>query len=226
MFLSIKEIIVVANRSELNEQFRNINTESLMNSGLIVPCKHLDHTQFYENDKLFEILNANQEFTNQIITARCVDWRIQYVDDIIKINEMYPHLVSHVYDLFYCSRSGSIAKNIEIDLIDELHLIEPRVKDITIRHTLSPYELKLVSVLLCSRRTKFNLRKIILYFKFLSECLSTLSLCADCTELESVEFEYSEVDIDKENEFVINSVQEFKEKFGFIKKLTINHKKV
>ena len=196
-----------------------------MNSGLIFPCKHLDQTHFSKSDKLFERLNANQEVSNQIIKARRVYWNIQYIDDIREINEMYPHLVSRFNYLFYHYKSESIAKNIEIDLIDELHLIEPKIKGISIDHTLSPYELKLVSVLLCSRRTKFSLWIIVLKFKFLSECLSILSLCADCTELESVEFEYFEVDIDKENEFVKNSVQEFREKFGFIKKLTINHKK-
>ena len=33
--------------SDLNEQLKNINTESLANSGFIVPCRHLDQTYFY-----------------------------------------------------------------------------------------------------------------------------------------------------------------------------------
>ena len=174
---------------------------------------------------MFEKLNSNQEVSNQLIKARCVNWNIQDVDDIREINEMYPHLVSQFNYLCYCFTSESIAKNIEIDLIDELSLIEPKIKEILISHTLSPNELKLVSILLCSRRVRLSLWEILIKFKFLSECLSTLSLCADCTELESIKFEYSEVDLDNENELVKSSVKDFRKKFGFIRNLIINHKK-
>ena len=174
---------------------------------------------------MIETLDANKEDADQIIKARRVDLEIQYVDDIKKINEMYPHLVSRFNYLFCCYTSESIARNMEIDLINELSLIEPNVKNISIDHTLSPYELKLVSVLLCSRRTRFSLWEISINFKFLSECLSILSLCADCIELESIWFGYSEVDLDNKNELVKSSVQDFRKKFGFIKNLTIWHMK-
>ena len=174
---------------------------------------------------MIETLNANQEVSNQIMKARHVYLEIQYIDEIRKINEMYPHLVSRLNYLFYCYTSKSIIKSIETDLIDELSLIEPNVKNISIDHTLSPYELKLVSVLLCSRRTRFSLWDISINFKFLSECLSILSLCADCIELESIWFEYSEVDLDNENELVKSSVQDFRKKSGFITELIINHMK-
>ena len=138
---------------------------------------------------------------------------------------MFPELVSHANYLLSNSSLVSNARNIEVDLINELSLIEPKVIEIWINHTLSPAELELVSILLCSRRTKFSLSKITLKFKLLSEWLSILSLCASCTEIESIEFEYSEVDLDNENELVKSSVQNFRKKFGFITNLTINHKK-
>ena len=116
-------------------------------------------------------------------------------------------------------------KNIKEDFIDELKLIEPKVIEIWIDHTPSPVELELVSVLLCFRRTKFSFSRITLKFKLLSEWLSTLSLCANCTELESVEFEYSKVDLDNENKLVKSSIHDFRKKFWFIKNLSINHKK-
>ena len=52
--------------SDLDEQLRNINTESLTNSGFIVPFKYLYQTYFDLKDVLIEWLNANQEIANQI----------------------------------------------------------------------------------------------------------------------------------------------------------------
>ena len=63
--------------SDLDDQLRNINTESLTNSGFIVPCRHLDQTYFYEKDVLIEWLNVNQEVANQIF------WCQSYIESII-----------------------------------------------------------------------------------------------------------------------------------------------
>ena len=69
--------IEVFDDSEIDEQLRNINTESLTNSGFIVPFKYLYQTYFDLKDVLIEWLNANQEVANQIFLCQ------SYIESII-----------------------------------------------------------------------------------------------------------------------------------------------
>ena len=109
-FILISKIKAISNSLELDEQFININTASLSKSGFIVPCKYLDQTYICGGYKLIEWLNKNQEVANQIFEARHVDCEFMYIEDIRKIKQMYPHLVSDINFSFYGSDSTSISK--------------------------------------------------------------------------------------------------------------------
>ena len=86
---------------------------------------------------------------------------------------------------------------------------------------LSPDELQFWCKMLQCRKTRFSITSINLEFSLLSECLTVLSLCSACPELESVKLQYLEADEENEHEEIENAEREFRQKFGFIQKFDI-----
>ena len=106
-------------------------------------------------------------------------------------------------------------------LVSSLDLIKLKFFSIFIGHKISSEEIELLWELLCSRRTKFCLSKIYAEFNYLSECLTVLSHCTECPELNSINFEYSSSDAENEEEVVKNAIFDFRKKFGFIANLKL-----
>ena len=110
-----------------------------------------------------------------------------------------------------------------LPLVSSLDQIKPKFSSICISHKLSSEEIELLWELLCSRRTKFWLSEIYAKFNYLSECLTVLSHCAECPELNSINFWYSSSDAENEEETVKNAIFDFRKKFGFIANLTLRN---
>ena len=107
-------------------------------------------------------------------------------------------------------------------VIDSTLTHDLKFKEICTTYILSPDEFQFWWNMLRSRRTRFNITAFDLEFRFLSECLTVLSLCSDCPQLEYVDLEYSEADTENEDEVIKQAKGEFIQKFGFIQKLNIH----
>ena len=107
---------------------------------------------------------------------------------------------------------------IKNSLIKSWNFSEFSVSSIEIHLKLLPEEFERICEILSSSKTKFILKKILLIFSKLSECLTVLNLCADCRELKYIQFDFSEEDVKWDEKKLIDN---FRRTNGIIQKLKI-----
>ena len=151
-----------------------------------------------------------------MLGTRKVNVSIKVFDDVLNFKELLPDYVSHITYSFKNLFEETRLRNKGAKMVSNLDLIKSKFSSIWISHKLSSEEVELLWELLCSRRTKFCLSGIYAEFNYLSECLTVLSHCAECPELNSINFGYSSSDAENEEEAVKNAIFDFRKKFGFI----------
>ena len=140
---------------------------------------------------------------------------------LLQINELYPDDFSFININYYYEHSTDIGEYSISEIMNNPSWINLKFTKISNPFILSPDEFQFWWKMLHFGKTRFNLTTIDLKFSLLSECLTALSLCSDCPELESVYFIYSEADVENQYEIIEQAKREFSQKFGIIWNLTI-----
>ena len=151
-----------------------------------------------------------------MLSAKLVYWNFKYIDNLLKIKELFPNSAPRLIYSFDNMFKKSIAKNEGTEWNGDLDLTELAFSDISIIHKLLPEEFDFVVKLLRSNKTKFRVWNIGLAFNLLSDCLLALSLCAECPEIETINFQYRESDVENGQKTISSAVKEFRKKMGFI----------
>ena len=220
--IKLSKLKVITTKTELIEMLNYNCIEGLIqNTGFLVPLKYLDKASFPDDNKIC-LLEEFKSITNEVFKARFVDLKINLLDDVLKLNLMFPDSASRVNYLFDNLHKTVLLRNTNGENIRYLGLLEPRFSKIGIYHRLSPDEFQLFWELLRSQRTRFNLVSIETKFNLLSELLTALSLCADCPELKFIEFDYLKPDLENKQEVIDKAIKDFRKKFGIIEYLGLN----
>ena len=203
----------IFNANDINKQFADLSFQHQLNTnGFILPVWYLNKIFIKLNESELNLLNQFKDII-QIFKEKHIELNICSLGKLLKINKLLPNDFSKINFKYFGKRSTKI-----IDNIDLINLKFWEIMQLTI---LSPDEFQFWWIVLRSSRTRFNLTSICLYFNLLSECLTVLSLCSDCPELESVDLWYSKADVENKNEVIKQAKREFRHKFGFIQKLEI-----
>ena len=150
-----------------------------------------------------------------------IEQTIGNLGNLLQIIELYPDDFSNIILNYFNEHSTNIGEDSISEIMDNPSWINLKFRIIYNQSMLSPNEFQFWWKMLHSGKTRFNLTTINLKFNFLSECLTALSLCSDCPELESVYFQYSEADVENRHEIIKQAKREFSQKFGFIRNLVI-----
>ena len=210
----------ISSTHELNKQFANLDIKQQEEySWLIVNLRNLIKLYFGLDEDPIKLSDSSQQVLNQIMKARHIDWIIQDLRELLEVNKFLPDHFSRINFIFYSN--FRIRENFTSETMKTLDYIDPKFSKIKWYFKLDPNEFQLWWKILGSHRTRFNLTSIQLKFKVLSECLTVLSLCAECPELESIHLEYLESDIKNEQQIVEEAKGELRSKNRFIRKLEI-----
>ena len=228
--LSIKKLLSKQrnNTSTINylDQFLSCFDNEVLNknNGFIVPLKSIKCVNFYKNeDDIYSQIGSNRIITNTLLGTRKSNMSIEVFDDLLNFKELLPDYVSHITYSLDNRCDETLLRNKGAETASNLDLIKSKFSSIWISHKLSSEEIELLWKLLCSRKTKFCLSKFYAEFNYLSECLTMLSHCAECPELNSINFGYSSSDAENEEETIKNAIFDFRKKFGFIANLNLRN---
>ena len=157
----------------------------------------------------------------QLFTRKHIEITIRNLKRLLKINRILPNDFSRINFQYHNYNSTEMSEYSISEIMDNPDWINWKFIEIHQLNKLSPDEFQFWWMMLRSGKTRFNLTWIYLKFSLLSECLTVLSLCSDCTELQHVELHYWEADAENEDDAVEQAKREFIQKFGFIQTLTI-----
>ena len=173
------------------------------NNGFVVPLKFITCVNFFKNKyDIYNQIELNRIITNTLLRTRKSNMSIEVFDDLLNFKELLPDYVSHITYSLNNLNEETLLWNKGAEIISSLDQIKPKFSSIWISHKLSSEEVELLWELLCSRRTKFCLSEIYANFNDLFECLTVLSLRAECPELNFINFEYSSSDVENEEETI------------------------
>ena len=213
---------LISSTHDLNKQFAGLNTEQLTETnGFIFPLKYLHKIFFKFDDQTVNLFGSSQEVIHQILKARYINWRIYNFSRLLEINKLFSDHFSRINFKYNYSKFDTEEDESLFEIMNSPDYIEPTFSEVRRNFILPPDELNLVWKLLRSSKTRFNITSVSFKLRLLSECLAVLSLCADCTELESVDLWYKEVDKENEQQMIENTKIEFAKKFGPIKMMNI-----
>ena len=201
--------------------FAGLDVEHQINTnGFILPMWYPNKTFIELSDSNLNYLNKYKDI-NKIFKDKHIELTIKTLGRLLEINKLLPDEFSLINFRYYDYRSTEIEPYSISEIMNSPDWINLKFIEIFKSYMLSPDEFQFWWRILRSRRTRFNLTTIFLKFKLLSECLTVLSLCSDCSELKSVELGYLEADVQDEHETVKHGKRKFTSKFGFIQKLVI-----
>ena len=214
----LKEISI---EMDLNRQFADLQIEPWFEtSGFIVPIKYFSKI-FIKLDDLFTSLYYLIKEFGKLFNEEHEELKIKNLVRLFEKLKLVPNGFSQINFKCFEIHLTNIEKYSKSEIIDYPNWISLKNSEIYNFSTLSHDEFQSWWNVLRSRRVRFNLTKICLSFRLLSECLTVLSLCSDCPELKSINFRYSEADTENEYETVKHAEKEFRQKFGFIQELNI-----
>ena len=219
--LSISRFREILSVDDINKQFADLRVQhQFKENGLIIPMGYSNRIFIDLNDDL-DYLNEYKDI-NTIFKENHIEITIKSLGRLLEIKKLLPDNFSRIHFKYSSSYDlTDIGKYSMSEIKNGLDWINLKFKEIYQFSKLSPDEFQFWWKVLRSRRTRFNLTEINLKFRLLSECLTVLSLCSDCPELESIKLEYSKADAENEDETVKQAKREFRQKFGFIQKLII-----
>ena len=209
----------VFNVDNINKQFVDLGDKHQFNTdGFIVPMRYSDRVFVNLADYGLNFLNQIKDI-RKIFNEKHIELTIAYLWNLLQINRLLTDNLSCINFRYIDNDSTEMSEYLRWKITDNPNWINLKFWEISISCMLSPDEFQFWWKMLHSVKTRFNLNSIELKLKFLSECLTVLSLCSDCPELECIELKYWEADTENENEAVEQAEREFRHKFGFIPEL-------
>ena len=207
--------------AEHEKQLTLINKDIGISEGLIMPVNQISLAIFYLYYTLTNSLKENLIVTNEILRmAKQVDWRVKYFDELIEIKNMSPDHFYRIKFSFFNFNAKALMINPEIKLSNQT-LTDVTFSTFRSCNVIFEDELNLVWDLLNSQRTRFNLLCVELELNLLSDCLTVLSLCEKCPELNSVSLKFTKWDEDDKKEAIDSAIKKFRRNFGFIQLIEI-----
>ena len=94
--LRLSKFKMAENQLELEEQLEYLVSQSSKSSGFIVPIKHLEIANFYNDNSIIDQFRENQSTLNEIFKIRRIDLTIKSLDDIIDLKELFSGSVSRI----------------------------------------------------------------------------------------------------------------------------------
>ena len=158
---------------------------------------------------------------NQLFTRKRIEIRIENLNSLLEISKLLPDDFSRINFQYQSYYSTEMSEYSISEIMDNPDWINFKFIQICQLNKLSPDEFQFWWMMLRSGKTRFNLTWITLKFSLLSECVTVLSLCSGCPELQYVVLRYFESDAENEDEAVEQAKREFIQKFGFIQNLII-----
>ena len=221
-FISCSRFREILNVDDINKQFYNLRVQNRLKlNGLIIPMGYSNRIFIDLNDDDLDYLNQYKDIKT-IFKENHIELTIKSLGRLLEIKKLLPDDFSRINFRYNSSYdSTDIGKYSMSEIKDDPDWINLKFIKISQSSKLLPDEFQFWWNVLRSRRTRFNITSIGLGFRLLSECLTVLSLCSDCPQLEFVFLRYSEADTENEHEVVEHAKFEFIKKFGFILKLRI-----
>ena len=215
----LKEILRL---NDTNKQFADLGFQHQFdNNGLIIHMR-------YSNRIFIELGDDDSNRLNQyidiyrIFKEKHLEPTIKNLNIIFEIIKTFPDDFCSIKFRYFNYHPTEMWKHSMTRILESSDVINLKFWKIYWEYMLFPYEFQFWWEMLRSSKTRFRLTSIDLKFNFLSECLTTLSLCSGCPELEFIELKYLE-EVENEDEIVGQAKREFRQKFGFIQRLTIWH---
>ena len=219
--LKIIENMVDKSSTKNENQLAPINEDIDVLQGLIIPVNQLSLATFYSSFWFINSCKENLIVANELLRkAREVNW---ICDDLNEITELENIFQDDFYRIKFSLNSVIFLnqrKNQEIELTD-IELISPTFSYIMNDKTIFEDDLKIIWNLLSSRRTRYNITGVNLKLYLLSECLTVLSLCEKCPELNSISLKFYKWDVSDEKEAINRAIKKFRRNFGFIQFIEI-----
>ena len=217
-YLGFREI---SRADNINKQFADLCVQhQFKEDRLIIPMGYSNRIFIQLEDENLDYLNQCKDIY-KIFKEKQIEPTIRSLGTLLEIKKLLPDDFSRIYFKLNDYRSTEIWKRSLSRIMNKLDWFNLKFINIYKKSTLSPDEFHYWCKMLHFSKTRFNLTSINLKFSLLSECLTVLSLCSGCPELELVKLEYFEADAEDELEAVKNAKREFRQKFGFIQKLDI-----
>ena len=133
----------------------------------------------------------------QLFTRKHIELTIGNLGRLLEINRLLPDDFSRINFQYHNYCSTEMSEYSISEIMDNPDWINWKFIQIYKSINLSSDEFKFLWKVLSSGKTRFNLTRITLKFSLLSECLTVLSLCSDCPELESVGLHYPKTPKDR-----------------------------
>ena len=211
----------VLDANDIIKQFVDLDVQNQFNTnGLILPVWYLNRIFIRLDDSELNFLNQSKDI-NQLFKEKQISLTINHLSRLLEIYKLWSGDFSKTNFKYIDKKSIDKSEYSVSEIMNNQDWINLKFREIIQSRKLSPDEFQFWWNVLRSRRTRFYLASISLRFNVLSECLTALSLCSDCPELKSVDLRYSKADEENEVEVVEQAKREFRQKFGFIQKLTI-----
>ena len=213
-----REILSV---DDINKQFGDLDFQhQFKDNGFIIPAGYSNRIFVNLNDADLDCLSQYKDII-QLFKDKKIDLTIENLGILLETNKLLLDDFSSINFKYSNKRSTVISEYSISNIIDNIDLINLKFWVISKSTILSPDEFQFWWKVLGSSKTRFKLTSINLYFNLLSECLTVLSLCSDCPELESIFFRYLEADTENKDEVVEQAKRKFRHKFGFIQNMNI-----
>ena len=211
----------ILNVDIINKQFADLRVQhQFKENGLIIPIGYSNRIFIGLNDDL-DYLNKYKDI-NKIFNEKHIEITIKILGKLLEIKKLLPDDFSRINFKYNSSYDSiDIGEYSMSKIKDDPDWINLKFIRIYQSFKMSPDEFQFWWNVLRSGRTRFNITLICLGFRLLSECLTVLSLCSDCPQLEFVFLRYSEEDAEDKDELIEQAKFEFRQKFGFIQKLYI-----
>ena len=206
---------------DINRQFTDLGVKNHFDKdGFIVPMRYSNRIFVNLDDEDLNNLNQYKDIY-QIFKEKHIKPIIENLNILLEIKKIFPNDFSRINFKYYKYSSTEMWKHSISRIMNSPDLINLKFWEIYQSSMLSPDELQFWWKMLQSSKTRFSLTSIYLKLKLLSECLTVLSLCSGCPELEFVELKYLEADAENKDEVIEQAKREIRNKIGFIQKLTI-----
>ena len=195
----LKEISI---EMDINRQFADLKIEPWFEaSGFIVPIKYFSKI-FIELEDFFTSNNNQLKDFGKLINEKQEKLKLKNLVSLFENFKLVPNVFSQINFNCFEIHLKNIDEYSKLEIMDYPNWISLKNSEIYSRFTLSHEEFDYWWNVLRFKRVRFNLTKIRLCFRLLSECLTVLSLCSDCPELKSIDFTYSKADTKNEHDKV------------------------
>ena len=211
----------ILNVDDINKQFSDLRVQhQFKENGLIIPMRYSNRIFIKLDDEDLDYLNQYKDI-NKIFKEKHIEIKIKSLSRLLKINKLLPDYFSRIRFKYYDDCSTNIAEYSISEIMKNPDWINFKFIHIYKSSTLSLDEFQFWCKMLHFGKTRFNLIRIELRFSLLSECLTVLSLCSGCPELDFVELGYLVADAEDEHETISQAKRDFRHKFEFIQNLII-----